>query len=134
MSDTQSEDRTERFVNELEDEWARSEFERDRDRILYTRELRRLKDVTQVARSGESYLYHDRLSHSLKVAQVGRGLARILRQWPREDDIDVETILDSDVVKSVFARKTRSSDVGPSSRSSIVVLPFDASPETRRLD
>lgn len=50
---------------------------RDRDRLTYSREFRRLKGVTQVARAGESYLYHDRLSHSLKVAQVGGSLARI---------------------------------------------------------
>lgn len=62
------------------DPWIRSPrapFQRDRDRILYTRQFRRLKDVTQVARAGESYLYHDRLSHSLKVAQVGRRLAEL---------------------------------------------------------
>lgn len=63
------------------DEIGRSPFERDVDRIKYTREFRRLKDVTQVARAGESYLYHDRLSHSLKVAQVGRRFTEyILRQ------------------------------------------------------
>lgn len=62
------------------DEFARSPFERDVDRLKYIPEVRRLKDVTQVARSGESYLYHDRLSHSLKVAQVGRRLAELLRR------------------------------------------------------
>lgn len=68
--------------------WGRSPrppFRRDRDRILYTRHFRRLKDVTQVARAGESYLYHDRLSHSLKVAQVGRSLAELLLE--RQDRI-----------------------------------------------
>lgn len=53
----------------------RTRFERDRDRILYTRAFRRLAGVTQVARANESYTYHDRLSHSLKVAQIGRRLA-----------------------------------------------------------
>lgn len=55
----------------------RSPTQRDRDRILYTQHFRRLKNVTQVARAGEAYLYHDRLSHSLKVAQVGRSLAEL---------------------------------------------------------
>lgn len=100
MSDSSSPDRSDRFAPEYDDEWARSEFERDRDRILYTRELRRLKDVTQVARAGESYLYHDRLSHSLKVAQVGRGLARIIRQRPQNADKDVDAILDPNVVEA----------------------------------
>jgi len=93
-------ERTDRFVTEANDEWARSDFERDRDRILYTRELRRLKDVTQVARSGESYLYHDRLSHSLKVAQVGEGLARLISERPQNESIDVDSILDLHVVES----------------------------------
>jgi len=53
----------------------RNPFERDRDRILYTHAFRRLAGVTQVARANESYTYHDRLSHSLKVAQIGRRLA-----------------------------------------------------------
>lgn len=65
-------------------ELGRTPFERDVDRIKYTAEFRRLKDVTQVARSGETYLYHDRLSHSLKVAQVGRRFAEyILRMSSR---------------------------------------------------
>ena len=65
---------------EQHNEFARSPFERDVDRLKYTPEVRRLKDVTQVAHTGESYLYHDRLSHSLKVAQVGRRLAELLRR------------------------------------------------------
>lgn len=59
------------------DEKPRTVFQRDLDRVKYTRAFRRLKDVTQVARSGESYLYHDRLTHSLKVGQVGRRLAEL---------------------------------------------------------
>lgn len=100
MSDDSSPSRNDRFAPEYDDEWARSEFERDRDRILYTRELRRLKDVTQVARAGESYLYHDRLSHSLKVAQVGRGLARIICKRPQNADLDMDAILDPNVVEA----------------------------------
>ena len=61
-------------------EFGRSPFERDVDRLKYLPQVRRLKDVTQVARSGESYLYHDRLSHSIKVAQVGRRLAELIRR------------------------------------------------------
>lgn len=66
---------TTRGESPSKDQSNRSEFQRDLDRIKYTKEFRRLKDVTQVARAGESYLYHDRLSHSLKVAQVGRRFA-----------------------------------------------------------
>ncbi|NHN65129.1 dNTP triphosphohydrolase [Haloarcula sp. JP-Z28] len=58
----------------------RSYSRQDRDRLRYTREFRRLKNVTQVARSDEAPLYHDRLTHSLKVAQVGDALTRVLMQ------------------------------------------------------
>lgn len=73
-------------------EWSRTPFERDLDRIKYTRAFRRLKDVTQVARSGESYLYHDRLSHSLKVGQVGRRLAELALRRRKEGHVDDEEI------------------------------------------
>ncbi|WP_229112046.1 deoxyguanosinetriphosphate triphosphohydrolase family protein [Halapricum desulfuricans] len=56
----------------------REPFQRDRDRILYTQAFRRLSGITQVARAEESYTYHDRLSHSLKVAQIGRRIAEYL--------------------------------------------------------
>lgn len=100
MSDTDPDDRSNRFASESDDEWARTSFRRDRDRILYTRELRRLKDVNQVARTGESYLYHHRLSHTLKVAQVGRTLAELIKKRPRNEGIDIEKVLDPDVVEA----------------------------------
>jgi len=78
----------------------RCPFERDRDRILYSREFRRLKDVTQVARAGESYLYHDRLTHSLKVAQVGRRLAELLADFYEDEFEDLENHINPDVVET----------------------------------
>lgn len=70
-----------------EDKSSRSPWGRDLDRIKYTKEFRRLKDVTQVARAGESYLYHDRLSHSLKVAQVGRRFAEYIADQEGSDNL-----------------------------------------------
>jgi dGTPase len=61
-------------------EGQRLDFERDRDRVLYTEAFRRLVGVSQVAYTGETELYHDRLSHSLKVAQVGRRIAEYLEE------------------------------------------------------
>ncbi|WP_244605411.1 deoxyguanosinetriphosphate triphosphohydrolase family protein [Halorhabdus rudnickae] len=55
----------------------RNPARRDRDRIRYTRYFRRLSGVTQVAHSEEAQLYHNRLTHSMKVAQVASALARI---------------------------------------------------------
>ncbi len=56
----------------------RSRFAQDRDRILYCAEFRRLAGVTQVAPAGEGAVFHNRLTHSIKVAQVGRRLAEFL--------------------------------------------------------
>jgi dGTPase len=79
----------------------RSAFERDRDRILYSREFRRLKDVTQVARVGETYLHHDRLTHSLKVSQVGCRLAqRLVEVYEDDDRFDIRSHLNRDAVEA----------------------------------
>jgi dGTPase len=61
---------------------------RDRDRILYSTAFRRLSGVTQVASPAELAPVHNRLSHSLKVAQVGRALAMsLLRQAAGDETI-----------------------------------------------
>lgn len=61
----------------------REEFERDRDRILYSSAFRRLAGVTQIVRAGEGDAFHTRLTHTMKVAQIGRRLAqRCVRDQP----------------------------------------------------
>jgi len=56
----------------------RSHYERDRDIILYTSAFKRLSGITQVTSSYTGHVFHNRLTHSLQVAQVGRSLARKL--------------------------------------------------------
>jgi dGTPase len=59
---------------------VRGQFARDRDRIIYSTAFRRLAGKTQVVAAGEFGLFHTRLTHTLKVAQLGRRLAERLRE------------------------------------------------------
>lgn len=68
-------DRSDRHHTKAPDDDQRGPFEIDRDRILYCLAFRRLAGVTQVVHAAEGHVFHNRLTHSLKVAQVGRRLA-----------------------------------------------------------
>jgi len=57
----------------------RTEYQRDRDRILHCKAFRRLKGKTQVFLSPQGDHYRTRLTHTLEVNQVARTIARALR-------------------------------------------------------
>lgn len=56
----------------------RTDFQRDRDRIIYCKSFRRLKNKTQVFFSPEGDHYITRLTHTLDVSQIARSIARTL--------------------------------------------------------
>ena len=59
----------------------RTEYQRDRDRIIHCKSFRRLMHKTQVFLSPEQDHYRTRLTHTLEVMQIGRTISRCARRW-----------------------------------------------------
>ena len=78
---------------------SRTPAQKDRDRLLYTSSLRRLAQVTQVVAADVSHVFHNRLTHSFQVAQVGRRLAERLLVL-QGDLVPSSDGLDPDVVEA----------------------------------
>jgi dGTPase len=64
---------------------SKVEYAKDNDRILYSAAFRRLSYVSQVVGSNETGIFHNRLIHSIKVAQVARRIAHRLREAASSD-------------------------------------------------
>jgi len=69
---------------------ARSEFQKDYDRIIFSSPFRRLQNKTQVFPLPGSVFVHNRLTHSLEVASVGRSLGRMHFNRMLKENSDVE--------------------------------------------
>ncbi len=78
---------------------SREEGQRDRDRILYSSAFRRLTGVTQVVGPLEGHIFHNRLTHTIEVAQIARRIAeKLKRDHPAR--MDERGGLDPEVVEA----------------------------------
>lgn len=77
----------------VDHEEARSEFQRDYDRLIFSSPFRRLQNKTQVFPLPGSIFVHNRLTHSLEVASVGRSLGRIFYNNFKKADPQVDSRL-----------------------------------------
>lgn len=69
---------TKRLDSEHSDADYRNEYERDWDRLIFSSAFRRLQNKTQVFPLPEEIFVHNRLTHSLEVASVGRSLGKLI--------------------------------------------------------
>jgi dGTPase len=77
-------DPNERYTEELPPD-KRTNAERDRDRVLYSAQFSRLAEITQVISPEYGYVFHNRLTHSLKVAQISRRIAQRIQEENKAD-------------------------------------------------
>ncbi|MDR1756258.1 MAG: dNTP triphosphohydrolase [Culturomica sp.] len=68
----------------------RSQFQRDYDRLIFSSPFRRLQNKTQVFPLPGNIFVHNRLTHSLEVASVGRSLGSKIAQFIRQKEIRLE--------------------------------------------
>ena len=78
----------------------RTPAQRDRDRILQSSALRRLADVTQVVAPMEGHAFHNRLTHTIKVAQIAKRLAQRLLLQNDPELVKAHGGLDPDAVEA----------------------------------
>src|SRR5688572_24969507 len=102
----------------------RTDFQRDRDRIVHTKAFRRLKHKTQVFLAPEGDHYRTRLTHTLEVAQVARTICRALRL---NEDLVEAICLGHDIGHTPFGH------VGEEALGAAMGRPFEHNRQSLRL-
>ncbi|HYZ92091.1 MAG TPA: deoxyguanosinetriphosphate triphosphohydrolase [Actinomycetota bacterium] len=102
----------------------RTDFQRDRDRILHTKAFRRLMHKTQVFLAPEGDHYRTRLTHTLEVAQVARTICRALRL---NEDLVEAICLGHDIGHTPFGH------VGEEILGEVMGRPFEHNRQSLRL-
>lgn len=86
---------------EVAPDW-RTEYQRDRDRIIHSRAFRRLENKTQVFLSGTGDHLRTRLTHTMEVAAIARGISRALKL---NEDLTEAIALAHDLGHSPFGHR-----------------------------
>lgn len=98
-------------TKEYKHDAARSQFQRDYDRIIFSSPFRRLQNKTQVFPLPGSIFVHNRLTHSLEVASVGRSLGSSIAQGLLERNVNVpESVLNG--IGSIVSAACLAHDLG----------------------
>jgi len=82
---------------------SRTQFQRDYDRIIFSSPFRRMQNKTQVFPLPGSVFVHNRLTHSLEVASVGRSLGSMFVEKAESEKMDVENPLFQEIGSVVSA-------------------------------
>lgn len=91
---------------------VRSDFERDYDRLVFSSPFRRLQNKTQVFPLPGSIFVHNRLTHSIEVACVGRSLANEVSKLLRLNHLPSETLSALDYIGEITAAACLAHDLG----------------------
>lgn len=81
----------------------RTQFQRDYDRIIFSSPFRRMQNKTQVFPLPGSIFVHNRLTHSLEVASVGRSLGSMFVEKAEQEKLDIENLLFQEIGAVVSA-------------------------------
>ncbi len=97
-------------VNTTDIEALRSEFQRDYDRLIFSSPFRRLQNKTQVFPLPGSVFVHNRLTHSLEVASVGRSLGNTVAKYLKKTYNNSQVLFDE--IGSIVSAASLSHDLG----------------------